>query len=67
MMGVLTAAGSLARATGPLIITLLYHAKGPGITFAAVDGLVGVTVLVLLVFFWKLVPYRPAPGYTTIN
>ena len=67
MMGFLTAAGSLARALGPLIITLLYHAKGPAITFATVVALVGVAIVVLLIFSRRLVPYRPAPGYRTIN
>ena len=67
MMGFLTAAGSLARALGPLVITLLYHAKGPTITFATVVGMVGTSIVVLLIFCYRLVPYRPAPGYRTIN
>ena len=66
MMGFLTAAGSLARALGPLVITLLYHTRGPAITFATVVGLVGMAIVVLLISCYRLVPYRPAPGYTTI-
>ena len=67
MMGFLTAAGSLARAMGPLVITLLYQHKGPSITFATVDGLIGVSIIVLLIFCRRLVPYRPGPSYKAIN
>ena len=66
-MGFLTAAGSLARAMGPLVITLLYEHKGPAITFATVAGIIGVAIIVLLVFCRRLVPYRPNSSYRTIN
>ncbi len=58
MMGVLTAAGSLARFLGPIFVSNLYHSQGPLITFAAVDGIIGVSIVVLLVFSWRLVPYK---------
>ena len=67
MMGFLTAAGSLARAMGPLLITILYQHKGPAITFATVVGVIGVSIIVLLLFCRRLVPYRPSPDYRTIN
>ena len=67
MMGFLTAAGSLARAISPLLITLLYQHKGPAVTFATVVGVIGASIIVLLVFWRRLVPYRPNPGYRTIN
>ena len=66
MMGFLTGAGSLARGMGPLVITLLYQHEGPGITFATVIGLIGVSIIVLLIFYRKLVPYRPGPSYKPI-
>ena len=67
MMGFLTAAGSLARAMGPLLITILYQHKGPAITFPTVVGVIGVSIIVLLLFCRRLVPYRPGSGYRTIN
>ena len=67
MMGFLTAAGSLARGMGPLIITILYQHHGPAITFATVNGLIGIAIIVLLIFCRRLIPYRAAPGYRPIN
>ena len=67
MMGFLTGAGSLARAMGPLLITLLYQHKGPSITIATVVGVIGVSIIVLLLCSRRLVPYRPSSGYRTIN
>ena len=67
MMGLLTGAGCLARGLGPLLITINYHYEGPGITFATVDGLIGVSIIVVLIFYWRLVPYRPSPGYKAIT
>ena len=57
MMGILTAAGSLARSLGPIFVTNLYDRFGPMITFAAVDGVVAVSILILLAFCHRLVPY----------
>ena len=59
MMGLLTSPGSLARGMGPLLITLLYQHKGPEITFATEIGIVGMTIIVLLLFYCRLVPYKP--------
>ena len=67
MMGFLTGAGSLARGMGPLLITLLYQHKGPEITFAAVVGLVGFAIIVFLIFYRRLIPYRPGPSYKPIT
>ena len=58
MMGVLTAAGSLARMVGPIFVSTLYEHTGPEVTFATVDGIVGIGILILLVFFTKLVPFK---------
>ena len=67
MMGFLTSAGSLARGMGPLLITVLYQLKGPAIAFATVVGMVGVTIIVLLIFYRRLVPYRSGPSYKAIT
>ena len=67
MMGLLTSAGSLARGMGPLLITLLYQHKGPEITFATVVGLIGLAIIVFLIFYRRLVPYRPGPSYEAIT
>ncbi len=63
MMGFLTGAGSLARGMGPLLITLLYQHKGPAIAFAAVVGIVGASIIVLLIFYRRLVPHKPGLKY----
>jgi ceroid-lipofuscinosis MFS transporter 7 len=67
MMGFLTSAGSLARGMGPLLITLLYQHKGPEITFATVVGLIVFTIIVFLIFYRRIVPYKPGPSYKAIT
>ena len=57
-MGVLTGAGSLARSLGPIFVSTLYQHTGPQVTFASVDGLVFTGILILLVFCYRLIPYR---------
>lgn len=57
MMGWLTAAGSLARSLGPIFVSFLYHQFGPLVTFSAVDGIVAVSILLLFVSRYRLVPY----------
>ena len=61
-MGLLTAAGSLARAMGPFFVTLLYGHLGPLGTFPVVDGLVAISVLVMLCSCHRLVPFSSAAG-----
>ncbi len=67
MMGVLTSAGSLARGMGPLLITLLYQHKGPAIAIATVVGIVGASIIFFLIYYRRLVPYRPGSGYKAIT
>lgn len=57
-MGWLTAAGSLARSLGPLFVSFLYHATGPTVTFSVVVGIVGASILLLLIFCRRLIPYH---------
>ena len=58
MMGVLTAAGSLARSLGPIFVSHLYQSTGPEVTFASVDALVAAGIVILLVFSYRLKPFR---------
>ena len=57
MMGILTAAGSLARSLGPVFVSLLYAEKGPEVTFAAVVGVLAAGILFMTVFYHRLLPY----------
>lgn len=58
MMGILTAAGSLARALGPMSVSALYQHFGPTVTFSSVVGLLMAAIIILLVFSYRLIPYR---------
>ncbi len=58
MMGLLTAAGSLARALGPMAFSALYQHFGPYVTFGSIVGLFGATILLILIFSPRLVPYE---------
>ncbi|KAK3600521.1 hypothetical protein CHS0354_028721 [Potamilus streckersoni] len=57
-MGWLTASGNLARTLGPVFVTLVYDAYGPRVTFAAVCGIIIVTIIVQISVFKKLVPFK---------
>ena len=63
MMGVLTAAGSLARSLGPIFVSTLYHHFGPVVTFAAVDGVVALSIILLLLSCRSLVPFGRQSGW----
>ncbi|XP_004363322.1 major facilitator superfamily transporter domain containing 8 [Capsaspora owczarzaki ATCC 30864] len=57
-MGILTAAGSLARVLGPLFITNAWDAAGPYAAFAPVLGLLVIMTVTALVFYKRLIPRR---------
>ena len=57
MMGLITASGSLARCVGPFSVTYLYDSLGPQITFAIVDAVIGMAIILLTVTYYRLVPY----------
>ena len=63
MMGVLTAAGSLARVVGPLFVTFMYDKLGPQLTFATIDGIVATAIILLMIFYYRLVPYGKHRGF----
>ena len=58
MMGLLTAAGSLARATGPMSFSALYEHFGPYVTFGTIVGMFWVTILFILISSPRLIPYE---------
>ena len=63
MMGVLTAAGSLARVVGPMFVTFMYDKLGPQITFATIDGIVFTAIILLMIVYYRLVPYGQKRGF----
>lgn len=63
MMGVLTAAGSLARTVGPLFVTFLYDVTGPQITLASIVGVLGIAILTLSISCCRLVPFGKPRGW----
>ena len=66
MMGLLTAAGSLARALGPMTTSVLYQHYGPTVTFSTVVGVLGLTILFILVCSPRLVPYAKKKVYVQL-
>ena len=58
MMGVLTAVGSVSRAVSPLFITFMYDLSGPQITFASVMAFHSIAIWTLLVFCYRMVPFK---------
>ena len=62
MMGVLTAAGSLARILGPVFVSTLYVEAGPEVTFSAVIGIVAFSIVFMTIFYHRLVPYGMPHG-----
>ena len=65
-MGILTAAGSLARIVGPLFVTFLYDLVGPQITMSSIIGVLALAVLVLSSTCYRLVPFGAPRGCPTI-
>ena len=63
MMGVLTAAGSLARVVGPMFVTFMYDTFGPQITFATNDGIIATAIVLLMILYYRLVPYGHHRGF----
>lgn len=57
MMGWLTAGGSAARLVGPVYVTSMYNALGPGITFSSVGGLVLLSLVYASCIHGRLRPH----------
>ena len=58
MMGILTAAGSIARSIGPIFVSYVYTHTGPQITFAILDGYLGLVIILSVLSYTRLVPYK---------
>ncbi|ESP02723.1 hypothetical protein LOTGIDRAFT_138023, partial [Lottia gigantea] len=56
-MGWLTAAGSAARAIGPVFVTQIYNSYGPRVTFSACCGILLATILFICIISKRLVPF----------
>lgn len=57
MMGFISVSGSSGRAVGPLALARLYEKGGPLATYSMCIGLTAVGIVILLVFFIRLIPY----------
>lgn len=57
MMGLISAAGSAGRTVGPLILANVYYADGPRATFVMCIGIISLALVILLVFYKRIVPY----------
>ena len=56
-MGVISSINSLALVVGPPIVASMYDQTGPQITLATVVGVVAVTIITMMVFCYRMVPY----------
>ena len=63
MMGILTAAGSLSRVVGPMFVTFIYDKLGPQIAFATIDGIIATAIILLMILYYRLVPYGQHWGF----
>ncbi|XP_060589826.1 major facilitator superfamily domain-containing protein 8-like [Ruditapes philippinarum] len=57
-MGWLTAAGSLARTLGPVFVSQVYDAYGPRVAFTAMTANIFITLIILLIVYKRLVPFK---------
>ena len=58
MMGLYTSGGALARVVGPVGLANLYVYTGPQVTFSVIVGIIFIAILLLLICFPRLVPYK---------
>ena len=57
-LGILTATGSAARAAGPFLVGWLYNDYGTYWTFGITFIWIGIAVILLIVSYKRLVPYK---------
>ena len=57
ILGLIGTSASLGRGSGPIILVPLFFKYGPQITYACIDGVVIVVILLTLVTYRRLVPY----------
>lgn len=58
MMGVLTGVGSLARALGPVVVSMLYGKEGPRISFIFLVSLISAAIILILITFKRFKEYN---------
>lgn len=61
-MGVLTGAGCVSRALGPVFVSAVYARRGPAATFGSTAGLTFAALLALRVVYSRLQPPPLAPA-----
>lgn len=57
MMGLMSAAGSGGRTVGPLLLANVYYEEGPRITFLMCIGITSLALIILLIYYRRIVPY----------
>jgi len=57
MMGLISAAGSGGRTVGPLLLANVYYKGGPRTTFLMCIGIISLGLVILLIFYRRIVPY----------
>jgi len=57
MMGLISAAGSGGRTVGPLLLANVYYEGGPRTTFLMCIGIISLALVILLIFYQRIVPY----------
>ena len=62
MMGVLTGVGSLARALGPIVVSMLYGKEGPRISFIFLLSLISAAITLIAFTFKRYKEYNSAPN-----
>ena len=62
MMGALTAAGSTARFIGPIFVSYVYTHIGPQLTFAILVCFAGFVIIISVLSYRRLVPYKNPEG-----
>ena len=56
-MGLISAAGSAGRTVGPLLLANVYYKGGPRTTFLMCIGIISLALIILLIFYRRIVPY----------
>ncbi len=66
-MGALTAAGSLARVLGPIMVSYVYNAFGLYLTFGIIIASMFVALAITLVMYKRMVPFKLPEGFDDVK